>query len=111
MFLFNVFSGLIICVYYHFIFSVTVYILNIMCGVFGVFLSNENINAYQYILNGITVLQHRGQDSAGIYTCKNKRVYGYKNIGKVSEVFKKDKSSLLVGNYGIGHIRYSRQVI
>ena len=78
-----------------------------MCGVFGVFLSNENINAYQYILNGITVLQHRGQDSAGIYTCKNKRVYGYKNIGKVSEVFKKDKSSLLVGNYGIGHIRYS----
>jgi len=77
-----------------------------MCGVFGVFLSNENNNAYQYILNGITVLQHRGQDSAGIYTCKNNHIYGYKNTGKVSEVFKKDKSSLLVGNYGIGHIRY-----
>ena len=78
-----------------------------MCGVFGIFLSDETKNSYQYILNGITVLQHRGQDSAGIYTCKNKRVYGYKNIGKVSEVFKKDKSSLLIGNYGIGHIRYS----
>jgi amidophosphoribosyltransferase len=54
-----------------------------MCGIFGVFLSDETKNAFQYILNGITILQHRGQDSAGIYTCnnKNKRVYGYKNIG------------------------------
>ena len=77
-----------------------------MCGIFGIFLSDENKDAYQYILNGITVLQHRGQDSAGINTCKNNRIYGHKNIGKVSEVFKKDKSDLLIGNYGIGHIRY-----
>jgi amidophosphoribosyltransferase len=77
-----------------------------MCGIFGVVLSDETKNAYQYILNGITVLQHRGQDSAGIYTCKGKRVNGYKNIGKVAEVFKKDKSELLLGNYGVGHIRY-----
>ena len=80
-----------------------------MCGIFGVFLSDETKNAFQYILNGITILQHRGQDSAGIYICnnKNKRVYGYKNIGKVSEVFKKDKSDELFGSYGVGHIRYS----
>jgi amidophosphoribosyltransferase len=77
-----------------------------MCGIFGVVLTDETQNAYQYILNGITILQHRGQDSAGIYTCNGKRTYKYKNIGKVAEVFKKDKSTELIGNCGIGHIRY-----
>jgi amidophosphoribosyltransferase len=78
-----------------------------MCGIFGIFLFNENENAYQYILKGVTLLQHRGQDAAGISTCKNATVFTHKNIGKVDEVFKHDKSGHLLGNYGIGHVRYS----
>ena len=78
-----------------------------MCGIFGVYLSDKNSNAYQYILNGITILQHRGQDAAGIATCKHNTVYTYKNLGRVDEVFKKDQSHNLIGNYGIGHVRYS----
>jgi len=78
-----------------------------MCGVVGVFLFDENLNAYQYILNGITVLQHRGQDSAGIFTCKSNEIYKHKNIGKVNAGFNEDYSKFLIGNYGIGHIRYA----
>jgi amidophosphoribosyltransferase len=84
-----------------------------MCGIFGIFISDENEQAYQYILNGITVLQHRGQDAAGIYTShnhnnhNNHNIYKHKNIGKVEEVFKTDLSAQLLGNYGIGHLRYS----
>ena len=78
-----------------------------MCGIFGAFLFDENINAYQFILNGITVLQHRGQDAAGISTSKDNIVFTHKNIGKVEEIFKNPKNINLVGNYGIGHVRYS----
>ena len=54
-------------------------------------------------------MQHRGQDSAGIYTCKNKFFYLHKNNGKVDDVFCKnnDYSTSLIGNIGIGHVRYS----
>jgi amidophosphoribosyltransferase len=78
-----------------------------MCGIFGIYLFNECSDAYMYILNGITLLQHRGQDAAGIYTCKNSKIFKYKEVGRVDEVFKKDQSNHLVGNMGIGHIRYS----
>ena len=78
-----------------------------MCGIFGVYLFDENSNAYNFILNGITLLQHRGQDAAGIYTCKDTKVFKYKNIGQVNEIFKQDQSLHLLGNVGVGHIRYS----
>ena len=80
-----------------------------MCGIIGIYLDDENSNTYPYILNGLNVLQHRGQDSAGIYTCKNNIFYSHKNNGKVNEVFNtnNDYSNKLIGNIGIGHVRYS----
>lgn len=80
-----------------------------MCGIFGIYLDDINLNAYSYILNGLNVLQHRGQDSAGIYTCKDNIFYSHKNNGKVNDVFDKntDYSTKLLGNIGIGHVRYS----
>jgi len=80
-----------------------------MCGIIGIYLDDQNSNAYPYILDGLKILQHRGQDSAGIYTCKNNFFYSHKNNGKVSDVFNKhnDYSTSLIGNVGIGHVRYS----
>lgn len=80
-----------------------------MCGILGIFLQDKNSNAYQYILDGLNVLQHRGQDSAGITTCSEDFFYSHKNNGKVNDVFSKDVdySKRLVGNIGIGHVRYS----
>jgi amidophosphoribosyltransferase len=80
-----------------------------MCGIIGIYLDDTNLNAYPYILNGLNVLQHRGQDSAGIYTCKNHIFYSHKNNGKVNDVFHTniDYSHKLIGNVGIGHVRYS----
>jgi amidophosphoribosyltransferase len=80
-----------------------------MCGILGIYLHDENSNAYSYILDGLQVLQHRGQDSAGIYTCKKDFFYSHKNNGKVSEAFDKniDYSTRLLGNMGIGHVRYA----
>ena len=80
-----------------------------MCGIIGIYLYDSNLNAYSYILSGLNVLQHRGQDSAGIYTCKDSIFYSHKNNGKVNDVFDKniDYSTKLLGNIGIGHVRYS----
>jgi amidophosphoribosyltransferase len=83
-----------------------------MCGIIGVHLSDANKQAYPYILNGLTILQHRGQDAAGIHTVAQTQngdaaiTHKYKNVGKVDKVFHQDMSDILVGNYGIGHIRY-----
>jgi amidophosphoribosyltransferase len=80
-----------------------------MCGILGIYNSDENTDVYSYLLNGLNVLQHRGQDSAGIYTCKDNIFHYHKDNGKVSEVFNKnfDYSKKLIGNIGIGHVRYS----
>lgn len=79
-----------------------------MCGIFGIYLKNENTDAYNYILNGLSVLQHRGQDSAGICTYKNNKFFFHKNNGKVNEVFNSGHiEKLLEGNIGLGHVRYS----
>jgi len=77
-----------------------------MCGIFAVFLSNKTAQAYPYILNGLTVLQHRGQDAAGIHTCDDEQTHKRKNIGKVDKVFDRVSHTELPGNYGVGHVRY-----
>ncbi len=80
------------------------------CGVFGVY-SRENINAAQYIYYGLTALQHRGQESAGIVVCDTcgpiGNICAHKDMGLVSEVFHKEDLEKLKGNIGIGHVRYS----
>lgn len=80
------------------------------CGVFGVY-SRENIKAAQYIYYGLTALQHRGQESAGMAVCDTcgpiGNICAYKDMGLVNEVFHREKLATLVGNIGIGHVRYS----
>ncbi len=80
------------------------------CGVFGVW-STEDIKAAQWLYYGLTALQHRGQESAGIVVCDTcgpiGNISSHKGMGLVSEVFHNDILEKLRGNIGIGHVRYS----
>jgi amidophosphoribosyltransferase len=74
-----------------------------MCGIAGI-VANSNVN--QELYDALTVLQHRGQDAAGIVTCENGRLNQRKGNGLVRDVFRTRHMQLLQGNMGIGHIRY-----
>ncbi|MEJ2392423.1 MAG: amidophosphoribosyltransferase [Gammaproteobacteria bacterium] len=74
-----------------------------MCGVIGI-VSNSPVN--QALYDGLTVLQHRGQDAAGIMTCDENRIYLRKSNGLVRDVFHTRHMLRLQGNMGIGHTRY-----
>lgn len=74
-----------------------------MCGIIGIF-ARSPVN--QALYDGLTVLQHRGQDAAGIVTCKNNRLYMRKANGLVRDVFHTRHMLRLKGNMGIGHVRY-----
>lgn len=80
-----------------------------MCGIVGI-LSIPNKNLKNELIQAMTYLQHRGQDSAGISLYINGKMNIYKNIGLVSTVFSnetiKTKNESIMG---IGHIRYSTQ--
>jgi amidophosphoribosyltransferase len=75
------------------------------CGVFGIYAPEEDVAKLTYF--GLYALQHRGQESAGIATFAGDRVYCYKDMGLVSQVFKADILKQLPGSIGIGHTRYS----
>jgi amidophosphoribosyltransferase len=74
-----------------------------MCGVVGIF-GNTNVNLQLY--DALTMLQHRGQDAAGIMTCDNGRFNQRKSVGLVKDVFHSRHMAQLRGNMGIGHVRY-----
>jgi len=74
-----------------------------MCGIIGI-LSNTPVN--QEIYDGLLVLQHRGQDAAGMATSDGKRLYIRRKNGLVTDVFRKEHMKRLVGNMGVGHLRY-----
>lgn len=74
-----------------------------MCGIVGI-VSTTNVN--QTLYDALTVLQHRGQDAAGIVTFQDNRFYLRKDNGLVRDVFRTRHMRRLVGNVGIGHIRY-----
>ena len=74
-----------------------------MCGIIGI-VSNSPVN--QMLYDGLLVLQHRGQDAAGIATCDNGRIKMYKNNGLVKDVFHTRHMRHLSGNIGVGHVRY-----
>ncbi len=80
------------------------------CGVFGM-LHSEQTDVSKYIYYGLSALQHRGQESAGIAVCDTKGPKGnisyHKDMGLVSEVFRPDTLLSLHGDIGIGHVRYS----
>ncbi|RJS95033.1 amidophosphoribosyltransferase [Salinisphaera sp. Q1T1-3] len=74
-----------------------------MCGIVGM-VSTTPVN--QDIYDALTVLQHRGQDAAGIVTTQEGRLYLRKENGLVRDVFRTDHMLRLVGNAGVGHVRY-----
>ncbi len=73
-----------------------------MCGIVGI-ISNHRVA--QDIFDGLTVLQHRGQDSAGIMTFED-HFHLKKGNGLVRDVFHTKNMLRLRGNIGIGHVRY-----
>jgi amidophosphoribosyltransferase len=74
------------------------------CGVFGIFGHAEAANL-TYL--GLHALQHRGQESAGIVTSDEKRLYAHRAMGLVHEAFTQDQLARLPGRSAIGHVRYS----
>ena len=79
-----------------------------MCGILGIIKSsNPNGLVIQQLVDGLMMLQHRGQDAAGILTIsKDNRLNLRKDLGKVSDVFTQTSAENLIGNVGIGHVRY-----
>ena len=74
-----------------------------MCGIIGV-VGKSDVN--QLIYDALTVLQHRGQDAAGMVTSEGRRLHLRKANGLVRDVFHTRHMLKLRGNVGIGHIRY-----
>ena len=74
-----------------------------MCGVVGI-AGKSPVN--QMLFDALTMLQHRGQDAAGIVTCHEGRLFLRKDNGMVRDVFHTRHMRALLGNYGIGHVRY-----
>ena len=75
-----------------------------MCGIVGL-MSREPVNQRMY--DALLLLQHRGQDAAGIGTLDDMGVFHtHKGIGLVKEVFRTRNMRDLTGQYGIGHVRF-----
>ncbi len=74
-----------------------------MCGIVGVVgRSSVGLELYE----GLSMMQHRGQDAAGIVTCAGDRLTLRKANGLVRDVFGQSHISALEGSMGIGHVRY-----
>lgn len=74
-----------------------------MCGIVGI-AGKSPVN--QELYDALTMLQHRGQDAAGIVTAQEGRLFLRKDNGMVRDVFHTRHMLRLVGNFGIGHVRY-----
>ena len=75
------------------------------CGVFGI---SNNVDASTLTALGLHALQHRGQEGCGIVSFDGKKYHSEKRFGLVGDNFNKEKIlKSLLGNYAIGHNRYS----
>ncbi len=74
-----------------------------MCGVVGI-VSRRPVN--QALYDALTVMQHRGQDAAGIVTWSDEGLHQRRSNGLVRDVFRTRHMMRLQGNVGIGHVRY-----
>ncbi|HET6757226.1 MAG TPA: amidophosphoribosyltransferase, partial [Burkholderiales bacterium] len=74
-----------------------------MCGVLGV-VANNPVN--QLLYDSLLVLQHRGQDAAGIVTAEGATFHMHKGGGMVRDVFRTRDMRYLLGNIGVAHCRY-----
>ncbi len=74
-----------------------------MCGLIGI-VGQEHVAPT--LFEGLTVLQHRGQDAAGIATCDGNKMFLHKGNGLANDVFSAADMKRLKGRTGIGHVRY-----
>lgn len=74
-----------------------------MCGIVGA-VTHGFVN--QELYDGLVLLQHRGQDAAGMMTCAGNQVFLRKSNGLVQNVIRSRHMLRLIGNMGIGHVRY-----
>jgi amidophosphoribosyltransferase len=74
-----------------------------MCGILGI-VARSPVN--QLLYDGLLLLQHRGQDAAGIVTSEHKTFHMQKGNGMVRDVFRTRNMRSLPGNMGIAHCRY-----
>ncbi len=75
-----------------------------MCGIIGIITKDQQASFDLY--NGLVDLQHRGQDSAGIYTETEDKIYLKKGSGLVHEIFNESELELMMGDIGIAQVRY-----
>ena len=83
-----------------------------MCGIFGILLNNSNENIIDLIINGLSQLQNRGYDSAGLSVINDKMIKVYKYASTTEEDAITKLSSLNLekaksANIGIGHNRWA----
>lgn len=74
-----------------------------MCGIVGISGGSE---VFHQLYDALTMIQHRGQDSAGISTMQHRQIATIKAGGLVRDVFDETALQALVGTTGIGHVRY-----
>ena len=75
-----------------------------MCGIVGIY-SEDHVASSIY--DSLLMLQHRGQDAAGMVVCdETGRLNSRKSMGYVRDTFQQRHMNKLLGNYGIGHVRY-----
>lgn len=75
------------------------------CGILGVFAPHEDVARMAFF--GLFALQHRGQEAAGIAVADGQAIRIHKDVGLVSQVFTPHTLAPLVGDFAIGHTRYS----
>ena len=75
-----------------------------MCGIVGIY---SETHVASSIYDSLLMLQHRGQDAAGMVVCdETGRLNSRKSMGYVRDAFQQRHMNKLLGNYGIGHVRY-----
>ena len=75
-----------------------------MCGIVGIYSENHVASS---IYDSLLMLQHRGQDAAGMSVRElTGKINTRKSMGYVRDAFQQVHMSRLLGNYGIGHVRY-----
>ena len=75
-----------------------------MCGIVGI---SAETNVAAEIYDSLLMLQHRGQDAAGMVVCDlDGKLKSRKSMGYVRDVFQQNHMEKLIGSYGIGHVRY-----
>lgn len=77
-----------------------------MCGILGIYKKDRSYCANE-LYNKFCLLQHRGQDSAGIITTDDKKFYAIKGCGMISQIFNEKNLMCLQGYIGLAHNRYS----